>query len=168
MKIDIKKLSDEYRVRKLTEEDIEDIFNLCIKNALYYKHCPPLVTRESISDDMAALPPNINISEKYYIGFYRGEDLIAVMDLIDGYPEKSIAFIGFFMTDVSIQKNGIGTKIINNVCDYLKTLKFNSVQLAWVKGNPQAEHFWIKNNFVKIKETSSTAADLVILAEKVL
>ena len=26
MKIDIKKLSDEYRVRKLTEEDIEDIF----------------------------------------------------------------------------------------------------------------------------------------------
>ena len=70
------------------------------------------------------------LSDKYYVGFYRGEDLIAVMDLIEGYPKKSVAFIGFFMTDVSIQKNGIGTKIIKNICNYLKTLKFYSVQLA--------------------------------------
>lgn len=32
MKIDINMLSDEYRVHKLTEEDIEDVFNLCIQN----------------------------------------------------------------------------------------------------------------------------------------
>lgn len=158
MNIDINMLSDEYKVHKLTEDDIEDIFNLCIKNSLYYKHCPPLVTREIICDDMVALPPKVNISDKYYVGFYCGEELIAIMDLIDGYPEKSVAFIGFFITDVSIQKNGIGTKIIKNVCNYLKTLKFQSIQLAWVKGNPQSENFWIKNGFVKIKETSSTAS----------
>lgn len=168
MKINEKLISDKYDVRKLTEEDVDDIFNLCIGNPLYYEYCPPLITKEHILDDMTMLPPNVDISDKYYIGFYHENQLIAIMDLINGYPSKSVAFIGFFMTDQSVQSSGVGTGIIQKLCTYLKTLGFYSVQLAWVKGNPQAEHFWLKNGFIKIKETSSTAADSVILSEKVL
>ena len=29
---------------------------------------------------------------------------------------------------------------------------FRTIRLAWVKGNPQAEHFWIKNGFESLKE----------------
>ena len=43
-----------------------------------------------------------------------------------------------------------------------------TVLLAWVKGNPQSEHFWTKNGFRFLKETSSSAADCVILAERVI
>lgn len=168
MKIDIELLSDEYKVRKLIVEDVEDIYNLSIVNSLYYQYCPPLVSRESILKDMKALPPDINITDKYYVGFYCSEKLIAVMDLISGYPNKDVAFIGFFMTDISIQKTGIGTKIINHICKYFKIVGFKHIQLAWVKGNPQAEYFWLKNGFVKVKETSSTVAESVILAQKVL
>jgi len=49
---------------------------------------------------------------------------------------------------------------------FFRTL--TSIRLAWVKGNPQSEHFWMKNGFLPIKETSSTAAEKVILAEKKL
>lgn len=94
--------------------------------------------------------------------------MIAVLDLIDGYPEKDVVFIGFFMCDISIQKCGIGTNIITELFDYVKNQGYKSVQLAWVKGNPQAEHFWLKNGFTVVKETSSTAADYVILAERKL
>lgn len=164
--MDIKGLSDKYTVKKLGNSDIQDIFNLCRENKLYYEYCPPMVTEESIKKDMIALPPNIQISDKFYIGFYEEENLIAIMDLINGYPEQKIAYIGFFMTSVTRQKRGIGTEIISELCDYLKQKGFISVRLAWVKGNPQAEHFWLKNMFVILKETTGNVFGPVILAER--
>ena len=164
--MDIRGLSDKYIVKKLEDSDIQDIFELCRENKLYYEYCPPAVTEESIKRDMDALPPGIAINDKFYIGFYTDGKLIAVMDLIYGYPEKKIAYIGFFMTNVKIQKRGIGSEIISELCCYLKQEGFVSVRLAWVKGNPQAEHFWLKNLFAILGETTGNVSDSVILAER--
>lgn len=166
--MEIESLSKNYKVRRLTENDIGAVYKLCSGNAYYYEYCPPCVTKESIKRDMTAVPPGFPASDKFYLGFYDGERLLAVMDLLNGYPRENIAYIGFFMVDSSIQKKGIGTSMIAEVCEYLKAAGFYSVQLAWVKGNPQAEHFWIKNHFIKRKETSSSAAESVILAERIL
>ena len=166
--MEVELLSKTYAVRRILEKDIEDVYQLCSGNPMYYEYCPPFVTKEKIREDMFMLPPGKTAADKYFVGFYQDEKLIAVMDLIDGYPEKSIAFIGFFMTEKSIQHEGVGTAIVEEVCDYLTELHYASVRLAWVKGNPQSEHFWIKNGFTKIMETSSNAADEVILAERML
>lgn len=164
--MNIKGLSGKYVVKKLEDSDIQDILHLCCANTIYYEYCPPMVTEESIKEDMTVLPPNTKMDDKFYMGFYAEGRLIAVMDLITGYPEQNIAFIGFFMTDVSIQKRGIGSEIISEVCDHLRQQSFASVRLAWVKGNPQAEHFWLKNGFAALKETVSNVSDRVILAER--
>lgn len=159
--------SKKYQVRKLQKEDVWQIYELCSKNSIYYQYCPPFVSYESIEEDMAALPSGITNECKYYVGYYEVGNLLAVLDLIDGYPEKEVVFIGFFMCDISIQKRGIGTNIITELLNYIKIQGYKSVQLAWVKGNPQAEHFWLKNGFTVVKETSSNVADSsVILAEK--
>lgn len=160
--------SNKYVVHKLTNENIDEIYKLLSQNILYYEYCPPYVTRQSIMADMNALPPGKTMKDKYYLGFCQQDKLIAVMDLIDGYPEKGIAYIGLFMTDVSMQRKGLGTEMIEGLCNYLAGEGYCSVRLAWVKGNPQAEHFWIKNRFVPIMETESNAADIVILAERLL
>lgn len=94
--------------------------------------------------------------------------MVAVLDLIDGYPQQDIAYIGFFMVDVAFQHSGIGSEIISTVSEYLCSNGYSSIRLAWIKGNPQAEHFWRKNGFVPIKETSASVADVVILAERIL
>ena len=166
--MDIRGLSSKYIVKKLEDSDIQDIFELCRENKLYYEYCPPAATEKSIKKDMDALPPNIKVDDKLYIGFYADGKLIAVMDLICGYPEKKIVYIGFFMTNVKIQKRGIGSEIISELCGYLKQEGFVSVRLAWVKGNPQAEHFWSKNMFAILGETTSNVSDSVILAERCL
>ena len=88
------------KYRKLTEEDIPSIYNLCCNNELYYQFCPPFVTEESIKADMEGLPPGKTFDDKYYVGYFENNKLITVMDLIYGYPDEDIAYIGFFMTDV--------------------------------------------------------------------
>ena len=167
-KIDLQLMARDYEVRRLTEKDVEMVYNLCKGNPLYYEYCPPMVTREQIREDMQSLPPKVAPDCKYYIGFRQNKKLFAVMDLIDGYPQSGIAYIGFFMTDQSVQGKGIGTDIISQLCDYLQDAGFDAVQLAWVKGNPQSEHFWLKNDFTVIRETTSTVAEHVILSERKL
>ena len=145
----IEEFSKKYLVRILNEKDIPIIYNLCCGNPIYYEFCPPFVTQTSILEDMVVLPPGKDKKDKYYVGFFDSDKLIAVMDFIDGYPEKNIAFIGFFMTDTSIQGKGISTEIISELCKYLRQLHYESVRLAYVKGNEQSKGFWHKNNFVE-------------------
>ena len=56
--IDISLFSDHYFVRRMASDDIGEIYKLCSNNVLYYEYCPPFVTKQSIADDMRALPPN--------------------------------------------------------------------------------------------------------------
>ena len=166
--MDITKFSNHYHVRLLDQNDIEGIFALCSRNNLYYHHCPPFVTRQSIIESMKALPPKKDLSDKYYLGYFDGEKLIAVMDFIAAYPNAATAFIGFFMTDVSVQKKGIGSRIIDELCAFLPEAGFTRIRLGWVKGNPQSEHFWHKNGFSETGISYETDGYTVIIAQREL
>lgn len=168
MRSDEAGFSSSYSVRKMTVEDKNRIYDLCSGNPLYYRHCPPFVTLASIEDDLKALPPNISADRKHYVGFFDGDSLVAVLDLIDGYPREDIAFIGFFMTDASVQGRGMGSFIITELCASLKKSGFQRLRLAWVKDNPQASRFWQKNGLIPFGETANNGPYLLTLAEKEL
>lgn len=164
--MEVSRFSNVYKVRRLCRRDTDKILSLCSGNALYYQYCPPFVTKQSIADDMRALPPKKSMDDKYYVGYFVNGTLIAVMDLIASYPDEHTAFIGFFMTDVSVQHTGVGSGIVNELCSYLKDAGFTSVRLGWVKGNPQAEGFWRKNGFSKTGKTYETGGYTVMLAQR--
>ena len=145
----INKLSKNYIVKLLYNKDVAAVYSLCSKNTLYYDFCPPFVTPESIEADMAALPPGKTANDKFYLGYYDKAKLIAVMDLILGYPDEETAYVGFFMTDVSVQGKGVGSAIISELSGFVCKQGFSNIQLGWVLGNPQAEHFWHKNGFIE-------------------
>lgn len=166
--MDVSIFSDRFAVRPLTEADVEIVFALCAGNPLFYQHCPPTVTRASILEDMKALPPGKTLDDKYYVGYFDGDKLIAVLDLIHGTPKPSIAFIGFFMTDASTQGQGFGTAIITELTACLTALGYDSIRLGWIRGNPQSEHFWRKNGFSPILTTKNNGPYEVVIAEKQL
>lgn len=148
MKLKVDNLSRKYAVKLLSDKDVAAVYNLCSKNTLYYDFCRPFVTPESIEADMAALPPGKGKDDKYYLGYCDKDKLIAVMDLILGYPDEETAYVGFFMTDVSVQGKGVGSAIVNELSRFMCSQGYSKIQLGWVKDNPQAEHFWHKNGFI--------------------
>ena len=150
--IDISKLSSKYSIRYLEVSDIKDIVGLCRQNTIFYKYTDARPSGEDILNDMKAAPPGIDLSAKHYIGFFDNQELVAVMDLVDGYPEDDIAFIGFFMMNLKHQGKNIGTSIICEVTDYLRSIGKTVIRLAIDKGNPQSSHFWKKNGFDVIRE----------------
>ena len=89
--MEIQKLSKKYMVRKLNDTDIDKIYEVMQGNPQYFQYCPPMATAQSIADDMNALPPRTTYDDKYYIGYFEGEKLVAVMDLILNKMQKITA-----------------------------------------------------------------------------
>lgn len=144
---------------------MDAVVSLCSRNQLYYQYCPPFVSRELILEEMNALPENTSRKDKYYCGFFDHGELIAVMDLIDHYPDHGSVFIGFFMMNVEKQKKGIATQIIIELCEYLHEENYKYVQLAG-QGKSSGRHFWTKNKFQAIRETKANTNDIVLLAQR--
>ena len=163
--IDIRELSSTCDVRMMRDEDAEEILELCLGNPQFYRYCEARAEKEQILNDLHVTPDGIGMEDKYYVGFYREGELIAVMDLIDGYPEKDIAFIGFFMMRKSCQGQGIGTQIIEEVSACLKRIGKKAIRLGIDKGNPQSFHFWKKNGFLVIREVERNGR-VVLYAER--
>lgn len=166
--MEIRELSQRYLVRKVTEEDVPEIYELCRQNPQYYRHCPPFVTEQSIRKDMLALPPRKTLADKYYLGYFDRDSLIAVMDLILGYPGEDTAFVGFFMMKRSVQGQGAGSRIVGELCDYLPRIGCFAVRLGWVAGNAQAEHFWHKNGFAETGVILDTQEYRIVVAQREL
>lgn len=165
--IELRMLSKIYNVRKLNIDDVEMIYNFCKRNTQYYEYCGKDLSVELIEHDIKAAPPGIPMEQKYYVGFFENSKLIAIMDLIDGYPNSNCVFIGFFMMNSELQGKGIGSKIISEVLNYLQNQGFKKCQLGIDKANPQSNHFWRKNGFEVIREVV-TEEGTILVAEKQL
>jgi len=164
--IEISKISSSYDIRRLDDSDVDSILSFCQKNTQYYEYCEAEPTREQVINDLHMTPPGIGLSEKYYIGFYQKETLVAVMDLIDGYPEPDSAFIGFFMMNKDLQGHGVGTAIIQEIAACLKAMGITVIRLAIDKGNPQSTHFWKKNGFIVVKEVDQNGWTALVAEKK--
>lgn len=162
----IRGLSTKYDVRKLDGQDVDEVLEVMNGNPLYFQYCPPAATKQSILEDMQALPPRTAYEDKYYIGYWQDGKLAAIMDLILNYPDKETAFIGFFMVNRNLQGKGIGTELVKECERRLSEEGYSYIRLGFAKGNPQSEAFWLKNGFQRTGIEDVQERYTVVVMEK--
>ena len=163
--IQIEKLSDSYTIRRLTDADVPMLYAWMLRNDQYFRYCGGSTTPERVRQDLTLCPPGTTPAQKHYVGFFDAGTLVAVMDLIDGYPNADTAFIGFFMMNRELQGQGTGTAIVRDVLAALRALGYTAVRLGIDKENPQSNHFWRKNGFTVLREAAQERG-IVLLAER--
>ena len=163
--IQIEKLSDSYTICRLTDADVPLLYAWMLRNDQYFRYCGGSTTPERVRQDLTLCPPGTTPAQKHYVGFFDEDTLVAVMDLIDGYPDADTAFIGFFMMNKDLQGQGTGTAIVRDVLAALRALGYTAVRLGIDKGNPQSNHFWRKNGFTVLREAAQERG-IVLLAER--
>ena len=166
--MEIQGFSNQYTIRYLIPADVEMICDMLKSNTIFYKYHPPMVTVESILEDMEALPPNKGYDDKHYFGFFHDDVLVAVMDLIEHYPQYGTALLGFFAVNTDLQGVGVGTKIISECVSYLIQLGYEKVRLGIDKGNPQSKAFWLKNGFVFTGEEYESDGATILVMERTI
>ena len=145
--MDIEALSTAHQVRRITPEDISDVYTLCKSNQKYYEYANAAPTIESLTEIISRIPEGAATQDKHFVGFYDNDRLISVLDLITGYPESNDAFIGWFMVDGHLQRQGIGSQIFADVRAAMESQGYDYLSLYCEKDNSEAIAFWQAQGF---------------------
>ena len=154
--LDIESLSTSHEVRSITQADISDVYALCKSNQKYYENTNSAPTVESLTEIISRLPENVVPKDKYFVGFYDNEQLVSVLELITGYPESNDAFIGWFMVDGHLQRQGIGSQIFADVRAAMTGQGYDYLSLQCEKENVEAIAFWQAQGFHITKEDATS------------
>ncbi|MEY8463329.1 GNAT family N-acetyltransferase [Streptococcus merionis] len=158
-----------YQVLDINDDlAIEKAYTICQSNPLYYDHCPPFVTKESLKETITYCPPDSGLENKHFFLLMEQDSPLAIVDLIESYPDPDTSWLGLFMVNSSYQGQGLGSQLVEELCDFLKRSGFQRLRLGWVKGNPQAEAFWLKNAFQVIEEKESLEGHHIVVAQRIL
>ena len=146
--LDIRLLGTGFDVRRLTEADITDIVLLAKGNRRFFRALGIRPSRARLTEVMSNISKDTGDSGKHFVGFYDdGGELVAVLDLICGYPNDDEAFIGWFMVDADSQGRGVGSGIIADVRVAMKARGFNRIALKCPKASDTARRFWEEQGF---------------------
>ena len=167
--LDIRTLSTQFRVRKITEADISPVYRLAKTNARYYEYLGTVPTRESLTEVISELPQGAAKNSKHFVGFYNDDDvLVAVMDLITGYPEADDAFIGWLMVNGEMQGRGIGSGIFADVRASMKAAGYDYLSLGCIENNEEAVSFWKGQGFSPTGEEQTENGYKVIVMARAI
>ena len=167
--LDIETLSTQYTVRKITEADISPVYRLAKSNAKYYEYMKTVPTRESLTEVISELPEGASRNCKHFVGFYNADDvLVAVMDLITGYPESDDAFIGWLMVSGSMQGRGVGSAIFADVRAAMKAAGYDYLSLNVTETNEEAIRFWKGQGFRETgREEQQDGYKVIVMARDI-
>ena len=164
----ISHLSTKYKIKKMGEEDVSGILKLENSNPLYFLYCPPKPCRETVLNDLKALPEGKSLEDKFYIGFFENDSLIAIMDFILSFPKEDTVFIGLFMMDSKESGKGKGSAIIIEALTAWKRAGYKKVRLAYMKGNMQSRNFWRKCGFTEAGVEKEYEQGIAVIMERIL
>lgn len=160
--IDIGRFSSAYELRRLSEKDAEAVVEIAEGNPSFASY-----GLEEVRRDMGLLPPGKEMEEKYYLGYFEKDEMVGVLDFIDGYPEADTGYIGLFMLSKYEQGRKIGTTLIEALACYCRELGYKRLLLGYDKANPQAAGFWESLGFESVREIPQKE-DIIVVAERSL
>lgn len=138
----------QYHIKQIQAHMIDEIFAFQKSNTYYFdttQDHPP--TKEECLEEMTALPPGKTAKDKLYIAFYEQDKIIAILDLIEGYPTLDTLYIGLFMLHKSLHQKHLGTYFLEKIIMIAKHGSYTTIELGCVESNEIAYRFWTHQNF---------------------
>ena len=139
-----------YTVRSMTEADTRELQSLFDADADYFgmAHDRPAASDE-VEQIRKALPPDKSRSDKF-VHLIIGEHgrIAALTDVIRGYPEPHIWYLGFLYLAKSARGQGLGRRALRALYDWVRANGGTALRLGVVEANAHARHLYATEGFV--------------------
>ncbi|OBS08692.1 GNAT family N-acetyltransferase [Acidihalobacter prosperus] len=99
------------------------------------------------------LPPGKTMDDKHFYAYLLHDNVIGCADLLRGYPEPDIAYIGLLLFAESHQGCGYGTLALENLRAQARHWNCGTLRIAVVEKNTQALKFWRRAGFAELYRT---------------
>ena len=154
--------------RRLTEEDLPVLLRFCMDNLDYFSYIKSTPQLESLQRELTVLPPNTTLEQKFFMGLWEANALVAIVDLVMDWPREKVVYVGWFMVSYKLQHQGLGSRIEKQLSNWLKANGFSGLRLACVEENLPGLCFWQKCGFQFTGQRVEQAQYSVLLMEKIL
>ena len=146
--LDLQTLSTSFEARAIESEDIPSVFALARSNRVYYRYLNERPTRSNLTAHITDLPEGATPAGKHFVGFYDEDGyLVAVMDLVCGWPTATDAFIGWFMVAADMQRQGVGSQLFADVRAALEAQGYTRIRLQLPERDADGIAFWESQGF---------------------
>ena len=117
------------------------------------------------------LPEGKSYEDKFVFGVYLKSEMVGCVDLLRGYPEPQVAFLGLLLIAEPFQHRGIGRAAYRLAEEYIRAWSAcSTVRAAVIRTNEAVLPFWLKLGLVPTGEVkpyrySTVVSEVVILAK---
>jgi GNAT superfamily N-acetyltransferase len=156
------------KLRKAELSDVDAIFTMRVSLQRHLEKSNPLVWRKT-EEEKNLIQKNLDeqlIDENHLLLIAEVED--EVVGFAHGEVQHRsthipaiIGNIGSIFIIENFQRRGIGTRLIQEICQFFRTKSVEDVYLRYVLGNREGERFWEKLGFQPILVTTHSAIDAI-------
>ena len=164
--LDIKALSSEYEAREVGGSDVTDVMLLARSNRRYWREAGEKPTQKAVTSIIETVPEGAEA--KHFVGFYDEYGLlVAVMDLILGYPDHGSALIRWFTVAADLQRQGVGSQIFADVRAALSAQGYAHIELVAPARAEEVIAFWTAQGFEQVGEATEGTHPRVTMARDI-
>ncbi len=133
---------------KTTIESYMEVQSILDSAEYYYMKIEGVPKMENTAKEVfEKLPPNTTPEDKFVFFIELNNQRIGVVDLVFGYPEKNVAFIGLLLLDQKLHGRGFGGKSYKLVEEFARNQGADAIQLGVNDTNDVGIKFWSKLGF---------------------
>jgi len=144
----LEKLLAHYKVEQLNEDNCQGYFSVFESNAQYWEDTQGSpATKQDCLVTVCYCPDNFDRRKVRCIGISECETPVAVVSLLEDYPDTGVLYLGLLLVDGEMQRKGIGTEIVDAIVKASQGM-FDTIQLSVGQNNTGALRFWEKQGFV--------------------
>ncbi len=143
---------DGWEVRPVAEGDLEAVLALEERCADFFALGGGTVSADSLRRDMAALPPQCAPSPKRFLALWRAGAPRAALDLVEGWPRPRTLYIGLFLLEPELRRQGNGRAVVTALLAAAKEAGFDRVRLACLLANEGGHAFWTAMGFTDLRQ----------------
>lgn len=116
-----------------------------------------------------ALPPGRNFDDKFVFEIRSQAGVVGCVDVIRGYPESHVAFIGLILLIESAQGQSYGPAALRLLESIATDWKCTAMRIAVIDTNKRALAFWRREGFVELQRKESVGfTGMAIIMERAL
>lgn len=120
---------------------------------------------------LGSRPPNVEPAQKHVVGFERGGEIVAIVDLVEGFPGEAEWYVGLLLLAPAERTRGLGTAVWNAMEVWIRAAGGRRVRLIVQQQNPAAARFWHSVGFTangEVEQVLATRTNLCWRFEKQL
>lgn len=91
---------------------------------------------------MESRPQRVEASRKHVIGFECGGALVAIVDVLEGFPDESDWYVGLLLLSPDARGHGLGSEIWKAVEAWIYAAGGRQAKLIVQEQNPDGAAFW--------------------------